>query len=273
MSFLTSIGVVLRMIFKHIRRQELQGMEFLSDRFLMLYERVDSPRTLDLHICDVFDQENSILCTLELPSVTDPFFNTGTTHSRIGCNSSSQGAISDTPPPFMPSMALENKIVLMALSNSTVGGFIVIALASDLLRIAQENHGSKQDSAVRVSWEDWGPKITRVIEVDHRTSFMTSVYGAMALIPDKDCYMLYDFNQKTIRRDLARSAGDNSLTENIFTEPTVIDNGNLFKSRITTNLPCRITKVALEGINQGRVARLCRDTVTLFPRFVSPQAL
>ena len=139
MSFLTSIGVVLRMIFKHIRRQELQGMEFLSDRFLMLYERVDSPRTLDLHICDVFDQENSILCTLELPSVTDPFFNTGTTHSRIGCNSSSQGAISDTPPPFMPSMALENKIVLMALSNSTVGGFIVIALASDLLRIAQEN--------------------------------------------------------------------------------------------------------------------------------------
>ena len=221
----------------------------------------------------MFDQENPIVCTLELPSVAHPFFNIGTTHARIGCNPSSQGAISDTPQPFIPSMAPENKIVLVALSNSTVGGFILITLASDLLRIAQENHDSKQDSVVRVSWEDWGHKITRVIEVDHRTSFMTSVYGAMALIPGKDCYKLYDFNQKTIRRDLARSTGDNSLIENISTEPTPIDNGELFKSRVTTNLPYRMTKVAFEGINQGRVARLCGDTVAFFPSFVSYEAL
>lgn len=272
MSFLTLISVIHKMIFKHIRRPEILGMEFLSDRFLMLYEKIDHPRTLVLHICDVFNQVNPIVCTLELPSVAHPVFKAGTMwHARIqvGCNPSSQGAISGTPPPFMPSMALENKIVLVTLSNSTVGGFIVIALASDLLRMARENYDSKQDGAVRVSWEDWGPKITRVIEVDHSSSFMISVYGAMGLVPDKDSYMLYDFNQKTIRRDLARSTGDNSLTENIFTEPTVIDNGNLFKSSVTSNLPCRITKVAFEGINQGRAARLCRDTVAFLPSFVS----
>ena len=129
----------------------------------------------------------------------------------------------------------------------------------------------KQGSAVRVSWEDWGPKITRVIRVDHRTSVAMSVYGSMALVPDEDYYMLYDFNQKTIRRDLARSTGDNLRTENIFTEPTAIDSSNLLESRVTTNLPCRITKVAaLKGIDQSRrVAHLCGDTVVFLPNSVS----
>ncbi len=102
--------------------------------------------------------------------------------------------------------------------------------------------------------------------------FMTSVYGAVTLVPGKIRFMPYDFNQRTIQRDLHCTVDDGSLAENIFTEPIVINNGELFESRVTTNLPCRMTKIPFEGISRGRVACLCGDTV-VFPNPVGSRAL
>ena len=94
----------------------------------------------------------------------------------------------------------------------------------------------------------------------------------MTLVLGQTCLMLYDFNQRTIQRDLHRTTDDNSLTENIFTEPAVINNGELFESTMTTNLSCRMMKITFEGIGRGKIARLCGDTV-VFPNLVGSRAL
>jgi hypothetical protein len=126
--------------------------------------------------------------------------------------------------------------------------FALFMLASTLVKLAERHQNDP--SPVSIPWEEWGPENTRLIQTAEEAGENLCVYGTKALIVHEQTQVLYDFNQRSINRELARSNAE-EVPDDIIIEASIFDRERPFSTAVMTCLPYRFTPVGLDNFDRN----------------------
>jgi hypothetical protein len=217
---------------------------FISERYALLAELRKSHSQMNLCIIDIRKPQNPDVCSLRLPE-TPRMSAVSRVNVHCGPHSSPPDTYShcDSSPLFTTDPT--NQLVLVTFTNAPED-FALFILTSTLVKLAEKHKNDTRPASI--PWEEWGPENTRLIETAQEAGENFCVYGTKALILHKRKQVLYDFNQRNIKRELSRySVGE--VPDDIIIEATSFDQGRTFSTVVTTCLPYRFTRVGLENFN------------------------
>ncbi|KAF8635492.1 hypothetical protein AX17_003882 [Amanita inopinata Kibby_2008] len=249
-----------------IRKHSIASFTFISEQYVLLAEVPKTSSKIRLQIADLQNPRDPIVCSLHIPEMprkgADVFSSSvSPCNIQAGPFSSSSSMLSDDPVPFMTSE--ENGLIAVTLTVYRGEAFALFTLPNKLLNIAR----ARRDGVlpVEIPWEEWGPDNTRVVEINDKMGQDLFVFGTRAAVMAGNKLTLYDFNQRSIKRDLLRGA--EALADTIHSEPSEIVGALSFNVDLTTRLPCRITEVQLnEPVgNREKTLHLGEDSIVLIP--------
>ncbi|KAF8634076.1 hypothetical protein AX15_001078 [Amanita polypyramis BW_CC] len=247
-------------------RRSVEAIIVISKRYMLLVELISFVSPLKLWIADIHDEAKPFVCCLILPNMPRKgAYRRPTYHINIQCGPHS-------PPPtsalhnssaFFATDAVQ-QLVLVTFALYECEAFGLFTLVSRLEKLAERYRGNPEPSIV--PWEEWGPENTRIVDIPLRAGENLCVYGTKAIIVDKDTRVLYDFNQRSINRELSRSASDGS-PEGIVATATELVERSTFSDTVTTCLPYRFTNFTLEGFDSMTepVVHMGEDGVVCVP--------
>lgn len=220
-------------------------MTFISERYAVLAELRKSNSQLSLCIIDVHRPQNPDVCSLMLPE-TPRLSSSSRVNVQCGPHSSPPDTYShsDNGPLFTTDPI--NQLVLVTFTNAPES-FALFILASTLVKLAERNQNAS--SPPTIPWEEWGPENTRLIETSEKAGENLCVYGTKALILHEGAQVLYDFNQRNIKRELSRCNVADQVPDDIVINATIFDQMRPFSTVVTTRLPYRFRSVGLENFN------------------------
>lgn len=218
-------------------------MTFISERYVVLAELRKSSSQLSLCIIDVHRPQNPGVCSLMLPE-TPGMSSSARVNVQCGPHSSPPDTYphSDSCPLFTTDPI--NQLVLLTFTNAPES-FALFVLASTLVTLAERHQNKPSPSTI--PWQDWGPENTRLIQTAEKAGENLCVYGTKALILHEGAQVLYDFNQRNIKRELSRCNAA-EVPDDIVINETSFDQG-IFSTAVTTRLPYRFRSVGLDNFN------------------------
>ena len=218
-------------------------MTFISERYAVLAELRKSNSQLSLCIIDVHRPQSPDVCSLMLPE-TPRLSSSSRVNVQCGPHSSPPDtySYSDNCPLFTTDPI--NRLVLVTFTSAPES-FALFVLASTLVKLAERHQDSS--SPTTIPWKEWGPENTRLIETAEKAGESLCVYGTKALILHKGAQVLYDFNQRNIKRELSR-CNVAEVPDDIVINATNFHQ-RTFSTVVTTRLPYRFRNVGLENFN------------------------
>ncbi|KAF8635526.1 hypothetical protein AX17_003909 [Amanita inopinata Kibby_2008] len=228
---------------------------FISDRYILLGKLEISPPSACLYVVDVQGAGDAIVCTLRLPRLAR--FNQGSITIQSSHYASGSTAVpQDTP--FVVDSA-EKLIFVTIITSETLGLFFLTSGILDLVCEVETRRGRHV-----VEWDDWGPDHTRLSKLG-----LPNIYcvGTKAFAVQNDTLVLYDLNQRLIKRELAIAGDPGDQGSEIVAHPTKSINWKSFVDDVTTCLPYRSTTVTVTGIKDRQWKRVVsvEDGVVIIP--------
>ncbi|KAK7049562.1 hypothetical protein VNI00_005593 [Paramarasmius palmivorus] len=211
---------------------------FLSERYIMYtVERMEDNATIPILALLNLDQGSRSQPFLELQVVKD-FIGLLDVSIHTECPPATQQRCKA---PFGTNFQDRLFVVCIRMFNyrdEEAYHFALFLRLSELLRLAEDAE------EILVSWESWGPKRSKLLEIDFSDVWVCFVYGLKAVVmnprPNPSAifpkeFRLLDFNDSPIRR-----GGD--VDDNVEVSLETVTGATQFRTPVTTSLPCRIIK-------------------------------
>lgn len=236
---------------------------FLSERYILVGEVGKNPYKAYLNVVDIQDPANPVRCKFQLPRLA--YFQ----RSYISLSSCRRTGVTPQESILFAEDPKETVVYANIRVKEILGLFV---LAGRLVKLAEARPGDI------VPWEDWGPDNARFINLEYEgfnpyTGANVEVIGTRAFILQKnrDKLVLYDFNQRSIKRELAK----NKKSKNIVTRPTDSSDWTSFEQGVVTRLPYRLiyAPACREDVRQWENIYASEDGIVIEPELVRASTL
>ncbi|PFH51746.1 hypothetical protein AMATHDRAFT_2842 [Amanita thiersii Skay4041] len=250
----------------------MKGFTFLSKRFLLLLEMTLPYAAVTLRVLDLDSKKDPFVLFLKLPEMSGPNIGIHADLYRVSIQASrhfgSSGVLAGDTAPFSTSQ--DDRLIVVTLALHDMDAFVLCMMASQVLEFVLANL-NRTGNHRHVPFMVWAPQRTRLLPVD-RSSLDTGsrgkamcVHGTKLILVQKDKLVLYDFNQRSIKREIAQMNESNELHNSLVLVPNGVSGYMSFKQIVSTTLPCRvITAPAFEGADRTHVY-LGEDCMVLVP--------
>jgi hypothetical protein len=229
---------------------------FLSDQYILVGEVRKNPHKAYLNVIDMYDPANPVRSKFQLPRLA--YFE----RSYISLSSCRRTGATFQGSVLFAEDPKETVVYANILVKEILGLFV---LAGRLVRLAEARPGEI------IPWEDWGPHNARFINLDYDgvnpyTGANVEIIGTRALVVQKNKLVLYDFNQRSIKRELAK----NRKSKNIVTRPTDSSDWTSFEQGVVTCLPYRLVHAPMcrEDVRQWKTFYASEDGIVIEPGLV-----
>lgn len=213
------IGALMRLLTDIMHRQIVCGMlqshSFLTEEYLMLAtsSRLGDAAQLKIEIVQINSNRNKVIylgqdavfCSFDLPTLQKSIDDT---EILIRTDHTSQASFPERKiQPFTTSR--EDRIIVIACTSMThdlESNVLFVPLSYFLALIKQVSEFVTEQCSPAFPWQEWGPQGTRMIYRSLSDIWFCYVHGMRVIVPvpDGERVQIYDFNQRSIRRDLIR---------------------------------------------------------------------